>query len=215
MIGTIIIAAGESGRLARPKPLVSWRGKPLVRHLAEEALQTGLGPVTVVLSAVDGPCRQALGGLNVEIVRHEGWSWGIGGSIAAGMRNFEGRDLRAVIVMPCDQPLVTQQVLDRLQVEWFHSGARIVASHHGKTMGPPVLFSADCFERLAALQGPDGVKSLIRNDPSVSHIECPEAAFDVDTLENLSHLDNVIPMVPSLQQIREADLALHGLERRR
>jgi len=201
MIATIIIAAGESRRLKRPKQLVSWRGEPLIRRSAKEALNAGLGPVGVVLGAVDEPCRHALGALPVEVIHHAGWSGGMGGSIAAGMRAFAGRDLGAVIVMLCDQPLVTQRTLDRLEEEWHRSGCRIVASRYGANTGPPALFSADCFERLAALQGESGAKAIIRNDPSVSYIDCPEAAFDVDTLEDLQHLENVIPMVPSLQPI--------------
>ena len=201
MIGTIIIAAGESRRLKQPKQLVSWRGEPLIRRSAKEALNAGLGPVAVVLGAVDAPCRQALGAMNAEIIHYPGWSGGMGGSIAAGMRAFAGRELQAIIVMLCDQPLVTHQTLDRLEAEWHRSGCRIVASRYGANAGPPALFSADCFERLAALQGESGAKAIIRNDPSVSYIDCPEGAFDVDTLEDLRHLENVIPMVPALQPI--------------
>ena len=47
----VVLAAGASRRMGRPKQLETWQGQPLLRHVAATALEAQLGPVIVVLGA--------------------------------------------------------------------------------------------------------------------------------------------------------------------
>ena len=47
-IGAVILAAGESSRFGRPKQLLRFRGKSLVRRVVEAAKQAGCSPIVVV-----------------------------------------------------------------------------------------------------------------------------------------------------------------------
>ena len=51
----ILLAAGTSSRMGQSKQLLEWRGRPLVRHVAEQALASRLmiGLVVVVGAAAD------------------------------------------------------------------------------------------------------------------------------------------------------------------
>src|SRR5262249_23324500 len=77
----VVLAAGASRRLGQPKQLVCWRGRPLVHHAVEAALEARVGPVTVVVGAREAEVRAALDGLDVNILAHPGWSEGLGSSI--------------------------------------------------------------------------------------------------------------------------------------
>lgn len=185
MTGIILLAAGESKRLGRPKQLVTLRGKPLLREMAEVALQVAAeGPVVVVLGAVDEPCRLALEGLEVSVAHNPGWQSGMGGSIAAGLASLPAGELTGVIVMLCDQPLVTPEHLQTILSAC--PGKNIVATRCDGHLGPPAWFSSEMFSDLLLLSGSkQGAKAIMDKEPLIAWIDFPEAAFDIDSPADL------------------------------
>src|SRR5688500_11092794 len=85
-IGAVVLAAGGSSRLGRPKQLVVHDGLPLVARAARAALAAGAGPVVVVLGGSAAAVRVALSPLAVELVVNDAWADGMGTSVAAGVR---------------------------------------------------------------------------------------------------------------------------------
>ena len=191
MTGIVILAAGASSRLGQPKQLLDWHGQPLIRHLAGVALNADLGPVTVVLGAVDQLCREALSGLDITVIHHADWASGMGGSIAAGVTTMMDRELDGVIVMLCDQPFVDAALLQNLKMKCESSGAEIVASRYQNQLGPPAIFSAKRFDQLLSLQGKGGAKSIINSESSATWIDAPQAATDIDTPDEWSRISSI------------------------
>ena len=187
--GIIIAAAGESRRLGQPKQLLPFRGATLLRHAAETALAAKLGPVVIVLGAVADECRETLTGLDVIISFNSQWAGGLGGSIACGMTALRDELLDAVIVMLCDQPAVTPDVLTSLIAEQRRTGAEIVASSYDDTPGPPALFTVPCFPRLLALEGTSGAKSLFAECAGMVNIPFPGGNVDIDEPADISRLN--------------------------
>ncbi|GAA5126361.1 nucleotidyltransferase family protein [Luteolibacter yonseiensis] len=188
MTGIVIIAAGESRRLGQPKQLVLWKSIPLIRHVARVALEASLGPVTVVLGAVDEECRSALQGLPVRVVRNPDWASGMGGSIAMGVTSLMESKLSDIIVMLCDQPLISADHLRNLEEESRRTGYGIVATRSAGVNGPPVLFPSSFFVQLRTLRGNQGARSLLHAAPLLSWVPCPAAACDLDTPGDLLEL---------------------------
>jgi molybdenum cofactor cytidylyltransferase len=188
-VAIILLAAGSSSRLGQPKQLLPYDGSTLLRHSAETALATALGPVIVVLGAAEEKCRQTLLGLPVTIVSNPAWREGMGGSIAVGMQAVDETSHRAVIIMLCDQPAVTPAVLLSLDQHQQATGKSIVASQYEGTLGPPVLFTATHFAKLRRLHGPQGAKSLFQNHPDPGSINFPDAAWDIDTEDDLARAE--------------------------
>jgi molybdenum cofactor cytidylyltransferase len=112
----------------------------------------------------------------------------MGGSIAAGLQAIDESEHRAVIVMLCDQPAVTSDLLRTLDAEQRSTGKSIVVSGYSGTVGPPALFTADRYPELRALHGQQGAKSLFQNASELSVVDCPEAALDIDLPEDLARL---------------------------
>ncbi len=197
MIATIILAAGGSRRLGKPKQLVAWHGNPLVRHAALVALEADLGQVIVVLGAVDAPCREALTGLPVEIVTNADWETGMGGSIAMGVAKA-GHTSAGAIVMLCDQPFIDASFLRRLATR---GGKHPVISSFGDGQGPPAFFPASYIKKLRNLHGHQGARSILRADPDVEIVPCPQGGFDLDTPEDeieLSRMGTKPDLRPSI-----------------
>jgi len=183
----VILAAGGSRRLGRPKQLVEIDGQSLVRRAAEAALAAGSGSVHIIAGAEAGRVRAALEGLPIELVINEDWREGMASSIRAAITAIEGRDRPAetLILMLCDQPGVSGDILRRLLDTYRTTRAPVVASRYPEGPGVPALFHADLFPALKTLAGDIGARQLIRHlDRDV--VTIPFARTDdIDTPEDI------------------------------
>jgi CTP:molybdopterin cytidylyltransferase MocA len=161
----VILAAGGSRRMGRPKQLVEIEGQSLVRRAAEAALAAGSGSVHVVVGAEVIRVRAALDGLPVELVVNDAWKEGMASSIRAAIEAIERRDRPAetLTLMLCDQPGVSDDVLRRLLEAYRATRAPVVASRYPEGPGVPALFHAELFPALKSLGGDVGARHLIRH----------------------------------------------------
>jgi molybdenum cofactor cytidylyltransferase len=185
----VILAAGSSSRLGQPKQLLSYRGRPLLRHAAEEALAAGIGPVYVVTGAFEELVRPSLDGLPVSLVGNPDWVQGMSSSIRAGVTAVQQRDSAGLILALGDQPKIEARHYRALLRRQQESGQSIVASRYGASVGVPALFTPKGFPWLLALEGAQGCKGvIIGHSEEASFLDCPEAEIDVDTPEDYRQL---------------------------
>ena len=186
MNGVIVLAAGESSRMGQPKQVLPYRGTNLLRHAAETALATELGPVLVVLGAEASQCEEALGQLDIWTVTNPDWPRGMGSSISAGVTEFErlAPGLAGLLILLHDQPDIPVARLRQL-VEARREGELIVAARYGDAVGVPAYFRRELFEELRGLEGATGAKKIIWEHPAQTRLfDLPEAQFDIDTPED-------------------------------
>jgi molybdenum cofactor cytidylyltransferase len=191
-ISLIILAAGGSTRLGRPKQLVVFRGETLLRHAAKTALASVVdGPVIVVLGNESNHLKKNLSDLPVEIVVNANWKFGLGSSIRAGMEALrDGRRADAVLMMVCDQPMVTPELLNTLIDNFKMFGAPIGATQYGKTIGVPALFAKNYFDDLLSLEDDQGAKKIISSNLNISTVvPFLEGIADVDTEDDVAGLE--------------------------
>jgi molybdenum cofactor cytidylyltransferase len=189
-LAALILAAGGSSRMGRPKQLLPYQNQPLVRRAALAALAVGCDPVTVVVGAQAGAVTKALEGLEVDGVTNAHWERGIGSSIRAGVARFTANSPDALLLMLCDQPLVTPVSLRRLIDAHAATHKPVCVSAYADTLGPPVLISASLFSDLKSLPDDRGAKVLwTSHSDRVCRVPCPEAATDVDTPADYAALE--------------------------
>jgi molybdenum cofactor cytidylyltransferase len=179
----VLLAAGASRRMGRPKQLLTVAGRPLVRHVAEQALAAPVTPVIVVLGANAAQIVSSLEGLPVQIVVNERWEHGMGSSIRIGMQALVAASpgTNAVIVALADQPGCASDHFTRLVETHLSTGRTIVASLTGDVRGPPVLIAAQWFNRLLQLDGDVGARELLREQRDATATVPLDAASDLDT----------------------------------
>ena len=181
-IGVIILAAGGSSRMGSPKQLLHYRGQSLLRLAVESAIGSLCERVVVVIGNEAQLMRDELAGLPVSVVENGNWRAGMSSSIRAGMEELSKDDPDAVVLMLCDQPFVTAEILNELIFTHFKTTEPIVASHYGTTQGAPAFFTRAFFPELLSLTADQGARRLILKHPhSVATIDFPQGAFDVDT----------------------------------
>ena len=187
-IGTIILAAGASSRLGRSKQLLSIKGKKLLRHACEVALDSS-GDAVIVVLGHDAPSHQSeIQELPVYGVVNEEWKNGIGSSIKSGLRHLlkVSSDIDAAVIMVCDQPHVTSLHLNRLIEVYRKTAAPVVASSYAATVGVPALFDRRLFSDMLNIDDTSGAKKLIQiNSGQAETIALPLGEFDIDTPEDL------------------------------
>ncbi|HXG41562.1 MAG TPA: nucleotidyltransferase family protein [Dehalococcoidia bacterium] len=189
-VGVIVLAAGASTRLGRPKQSLPYGDGTLLGHAVAEALAAGLGPVLVVLGAHGQELAETLpaGALAVP---NPGWQEGMASSIRAGLAALQRGwpQTEAAIVMVCDQPAVNAHLLRRLADAWHRHGAVAVACSYGDTLGVPALFDRTLWPELMALRGDRGAKAVLeRHREATVLVPFPEGDLDIDTLEDWQRL---------------------------
>jgi molybdenum cofactor cytidylyltransferase len=184
----VILAAGPSRRMGKPKQLLQLAGESLLRRAASTALSSSCKPVIVVLGANADESKRELDDFDVLIEENPVWANGIGSSVRCGIEAVRRHPaVDSAVVMLCDQPLVTTQLIDELVATHRRTGASIVACEYADTVGVPALFSRAMFDELAALSGDTGAKQVIaRHASEVVRVPFPAAAFDVDTPEDFA-----------------------------
>ena len=190
-VGAVILAAGDSARLGRPKQLLQFRGKSLLRRIVDAANEAGCSPIAVVIGNAAEKMAPELERTAAAIVENEDWQNGIGTSIRAGMQNLveRGRDLDAVILLVSDQPLVEKELIKQLIARYGETGKTIIASSYSETLGVPALFGRAHFMDLLALRDDSGAKSIILSKREcVAEFSFPQGEIDIDTLEDYERL---------------------------
>lgn len=189
-VSGVLLAAGGSSRFGGPLPkqLVGWRGEPLVRVVARRLLASRLADLVVVVGHRAEAVRQALEGLALRTVEARRWRDGQSASVRAGLEAIDG-DAAAALFVPCDQPLLTPDLIDRLVARFAETGGPIVAPTHGGRRAAPVLFARALFPELARISGDSGGRQLFA-DHAVVELEVaePDPLRDFDTPEELAAL---------------------------
>lgn len=185
-ISSIILAAGSSSRLnGEQKQLLEFRGKTFLRHAAEIAVAANFHSTVVVLGAKAEILQKEIEDLPVEIAVNENWATGMSSSIKSGLSELvKEENLDAIVIMLCDQPLVTTKTLLNLCDVFAQTEKPIVACEYQKTVGVPALFSNEVFPELINLQDSEGAKKIIEKYAGkIALVSAPEAALDVDITE--------------------------------
>ena len=161
MIAGIVLAAGQSSRLGRPKQLLPVHGEPLIRHTLRRVLASSLDQVILVVGHEADLVRDAVAGLPVECVFNPDSAAGQSTSVRAGLAALSPEIESAVFILG-DQPGVDPKVIDSLIASWRTSRPPVVAPRYEDRMGNPVLFDRRVFTKLAALEGDSGARLVVR-----------------------------------------------------
>ncbi len=177
----IVLAAGASTRLGHPKQLVLYRGEPLLRRAVKLALSVDAHPVIAVTSG-DAAVESSLDGLPAVRVRNPDPREGLHSSLRIGMRALAERcpSTARVLLLVCDHPLLRREHLEAL----LAARGSVAAAFYDGHLGVPAVFAREHFAALAGGSGDQGARFLLRTLP-VTSVPIPEAAVDIDTLNDL------------------------------
>jgi molybdenum cofactor cytidylyltransferase len=199
MIAGIILAAGQSSRLGRPKQLLPLAGEPMIRHTVRRVLESSLDEVIVIIGDDADAVRDALEGLPVQLVTNpraaEGQSTSVVAGITALLDNAgpeNSPQAEAVVMLLGDQPTIDPTLINAVIQQWRKCDSPIVATRYYDIVGSPVLFASSLFPELLQIKGDIGARDIVRakrdaGELATVTIDDP-APPDVDTNDDYQRL---------------------------
>lgn len=182
--GVVLLAAGASRRLGRPKQLVAIDGEALVRRAARLALATQPADAVVALGAESAMVAAALTGLPVRALPVPDWARGMGASLRAGLDALSP-DCAGALVLLCDQPALDAAHLHALVATWRAAPTRAAASAYAGVLGVPAVLPRAWFAAIEA-DADRGARDLLRaRSAETQAVPCAALAADLDTPDRL------------------------------
>jgi molybdenum cofactor cytidylyltransferase len=187
-IAIIILAAGASTRMGRPKQLLEYKGRSLIQHAVEVATTSVCHPIIVVLGAYCDRIKPEIVA-SVETIENPFWHQGMSTSIRMGIEtlNQSYPKTEAAILMLCDQPFVSPNLIKRLIEVYRTTSAPIVASEYTQILGVPALFDRALFSQLTQLSSDMGARKIIQKYiGQLARVSFPQGIIDIDTPQDYS-----------------------------
>jgi len=192
-IPLLIVAAGASRRLGRPKQLVELESDlPLLQKLIDIVLNIPMLDVRVVLGANAEEIQKKIIWKNVRIIHNPNWQQGMGSSISSGIYSLEEKIYSGVIISVVDQPFLSKAIFERILDKVVLGKEQIILSQYLNGSGPPVYFSGHFFSELKKLTGDAGAKPIVsRNRGVIDKMPFDLGHIDIDSEEDLNTYKNI------------------------
>lgn len=202
-VAAILLAAGTSSRMGRPKSVLLLGDKPLLVHSLDALRASGVGEIVVVLGAGADRIRREIPLDGTRVVVNPEFAEGMSSSIRAGVAAVSDRASAFLIVLG-DQPLVTAATIGGLVARYqtTHSVA-IVPTFRG-TRGNPVVFDRSLVPEMQAVRGDVGCRAVLAAHAAEVvefPVDDPGIRIDVDTPEDLERLDAALRAGTSLERL--------------
>lgn len=182
----LVLAAGGSTRLGRPKQLLLRDGETLVHRAVRLALATRPSRTLVICGGNAEDVRAAISDLPVEVVFNRDWREGLASSLRLAVAALADDEIPALII-GCDQPTLEHSHLQRLLEGALGSSSGCAASLHGDAPGIPVVVDALLLRGADVIQGDRGLRGLLHalSADSLYLLEATELEFDLDTPDDV------------------------------
>jgi molybdenum cofactor cytidylyltransferase len=189
VISGVVLAAGTSSRLGRPKQLLELEGRPLLQHVVDAAAASGLDEVVVVLGHESERIATALTlPPRTRVVVNRDYEAGQSTSLRAGLSSVDSRTDAAAILLG-DQPRLTPSAIRKALDAFRASEAPIMRALWQGIPGHPVLLARSEWASIKRLKGDKGARDLVAASARVEVIEMGEPPVeDVDTWEQYETL---------------------------
>ena len=187
MIFGVVLSAGESSRMGRPKALLPIDGQTFIERIVGALKRGGIERIVVVLGFNADALRQQISHLPVEILVNPDHKLGQLSSLQVAVRHLQAApDCDGVMLHLVDHPYIEPKLV-RLMLQRFEkSKCSIVVPRHQSKRGHPVIFSRALFDELLGAPLDQGAKAVVnahRQDTLEIETEDVGITLDIDTPE--------------------------------
>jgi molybdenum cofactor cytidylyltransferase len=161
LLAAVILSAGASSRMGRPKALLPYREGTFLEHLIQVTRHPRIGVTRVVLGAGAETIQSAAKLDPSVVVLNRDWELGQLSSICAGVRSLEGIDTDGIVLCPVDHPLVSARLVSELVERFYDEKKSIVLPTYKGKRGHPVIFSNQLFSELLAAPAEMGARVVV------------------------------------------------------
>jgi molybdenum cofactor cytidylyltransferase len=183
MISTIVLAAGESKRMGRPKMLLPWDRSTVLQTVITTFQAAGIKDILVVTGGAHDQV-DALIGQTVQTIFNENYAQGeMLSSIQTGLR-FKLREAQAALIALGDQPQVQVRTIHHILQEYKQTKASLIVPSFKMRRGHPWLVARDLWEEIFYMKPPESARELLNRHAGDIHyveLDTPTVLQDLDT----------------------------------
>ena len=187
MIVAVVLSAGESSRMGRPKALLPIAGETFIEKIVGALKKADLERVVVVLGHNADEMKRRIEHLPVEILINADYRLGQLSSLQVALRRLEKEpDCDGLLVHLVDHPYIDAKLVQAMIERFYASGKLIVVPRHKDKRGHPVVFSRKLFEELLSAPVDQGAKAVVnahRADTLELETDDRGITVDIDTPE--------------------------------
>ncbi len=187
MIVAVVLSAGESSRMGRPKALLPIDGQTFIEKIVGALKKSSVAKVMVVLGHNADEMIQRIEHLRVEILVNPDYKLGQLSSLQVAVRRLEREpDCDGMLVHLVDHPYVNTELVQTMIKRYEDTGKLIVVPRYNGKRGHPVIFSRKLFSELLAAPVDQGAKAVVnahRDDTLEIDTEAEGVTVDIDTPE--------------------------------
>ncbi len=190
MIVAVVLSAGESSRMGRPKALLPVDGVRFIEKIVTALKSTRVAKIIAVLGHDADEMRRQIGDLPVTMVVNPNYKQGQLSSLVAAIDSIQSSkdsaSVDGILVHLVDHPFINPDLVN-LMIDRFHETKKlIVVPHYRGRRGHPVIFARALFAELLAAPLDQGAKTVVhahRDETLEIDTEDPGVTIDIDTPE--------------------------------
>jgi molybdenum cofactor cytidylyltransferase len=186
MISAIILAAGESKRMGRPKMLLPWDKSTVLQAVVTTFQAAGIKDILVVTGGAHNLVNRLVGH-TVQTIYNENYEQGeMLSSIQIGIR-VKMRESQAVLIGLGDQPQVQIRTIQQIVQEYKHTSSPLIVPSYNMRRGHPWLVARELWEEILNLAPPDTAREFLTQHAGAIHYlvsDTPTILQDLDTPED-------------------------------
>jgi molybdenum cofactor cytidylyltransferase len=187
MIAAVVLSAGESSRMGRPKALLPIEGETFIERIVTALRQAGLEKILVVLGHNAEMLAQRIAHLPVTVLGNVDYRKGQLSSLQVAVRHLQGDEgCHGILMHLVDHPYIDAGLVKLLVQRFEASGKLIVVPRFRGKRGHPVIFARSLFEELLQAPLDQGAKAVVnahRGETLEVDANDEGVTLDIDTPE--------------------------------
>jgi len=215
-VAAIVLAAGASTRMGRPKSLIEIGGRTILGRMLENLRAARLSSLVVVLGSDAAEVRRRVELGDARVVENPHPEEGLGSSLRVGVRAVPP-GTRFVMVVLGDQPFIEPSTFVALARRAGEGDGRILIPTYKGVRGNPVTFDAAFAPEVERIQGDVGCRAMFPDHPHDLRevpVDDPGVLVDIDTEDELAAAEFAIasgaPLRSVLDRLTQSRWALHA-----
>ena len=185
-VGAVVLAAGMSTRMGKPKVLLPWGDKTILEHIIEQLLRSRIEEILVVTGANGDEVKRLLEPYGIRTVHNRGYKTGeMLSSLQTGLRAMPDYVAATMIVLG-DQPRLHPRTLYKLQWAYAAGASELIAPSYQMRRGHPILIGRRYWQEILQLQRGMAPRDVINaHADEIAYVQMNDDSVirDVDTPE--------------------------------
>lgn len=186
-VGAVVLAAGLSTRMGKPKMLLPWYGSTVIEKVVLTLSNAEVSPIVVVTGGARADVEKAIQTYAVRPVFNPQYQNGeMLNSLQIGLENL-GPEVEAALIVLGDQPNIEEQVVRRIRDIYLAERSKIIVPSFQMRRGHPWIVARSLWPEIMALSLPQNLRDfLTHHQQYIRYINVDSASIllDLDTPED-------------------------------